>query len=363
MNYAPGRGTDTADLDFGEIRAASDAIIHDLLRNKEESVAQLGLKEHVDEIRPLLLASAGKRMRAVFCLWAWRGAGARGPRADVDIAAAALELNHSAFLIHDDILDRSELRRGQPTTYRRFAARHIERGWQGSSHEFGDGVALTLGDLCFAWAGELISQCTRGERLGPVLEVYHRMYVDALYGQILELQIQADRDFDPSRCLTVAAYKAGRYMLAPPLMIGGALAGADEAVQTAYERFGTALGEAYQLRDDLLGVFGDPAVTGKPNTDDLWEGKPTVLFATALQAAAPSQRDKLLSLYGDRNLDADAADELRDLLQETQAPAAVEEMIRSRAEEAVRALEAAPITSEARTALLALAERALFRTR
>ncbi|MFF4696451.1 polyprenyl synthetase family protein [Streptomyces chattanoogensis] len=347
------------------IREATDHLISDLLARERPRLHALGLSEHEEALRAFLLNAGGKRMRALFCYWGWRGASGNN-RTGLDMvhmAAAALELNHSAFLIHDDILDRSELRRGQPTLYRRFANHHAAQKGYGPSAAFGDAVALNLGDIAFAWAAELIDRCTT---IGPAQrpsDVYHRMNADACYGQTLELQIQADREYVPGRCLTVATYKAARYMLTPPLQIGAALAGADDAVHAAYDAFGTALGEAYQLRDDLLGVFGNPGVTGKANLDDLREGKPTVLFATALETSSLAQRVKLLSLYGRRDLDEAAADDLRALLQDTQAAAAVEEMIRDRSQEAARALKTAPITDEAKAALETLAAHALFRTR
>ncbi|MFJ9854879.1 polyprenyl synthetase family protein [Streptomyces sp. NPDC101150] len=363
MGRAADQGASTVDLGLEEIRTASDAVLEDLLNREAGTLRELGLVKHLDAIRPLLLSAQGKRMRAMFCFWGWRGAGANGSRRNVEIAATALELQHSAFLIHDDMIDRSKLRRGQPTVYRRMADHHAGQGWHGSSTGFGDATALTLGDLCFAWASELIEGCTHGERLTHVLAVYHRMYADAAYGQLLDAQVQADRAFLPQRCLAAARFKAARYMVAPPLQIGAALAGADPAVREAYGKFGAALGEAYQLRDDVLGVFGNPAETGKPNLDDLREGKPTFLFATALQRADRGQRERLLNLYGDRDLDDDSAGELRSLIQDTKAHDVVESVIRARAGEAEHILKTAPITSDARTALALLANRALFRTR
>ena len=360
-----GSGADAAtgvDPRLSTIRSETDALIANVLDREQPHLRDLGLADHLDTLRPLLL-SGGKRMRAVFCHWGWRGAGGRGPGEDVVAAGAALEINHSAFLIHDDILDRSDTRRGQPALHRSLATHHARHAWHGEAASFGDATALTLGDLCFAWADELISQCTTADRQRAVVELYHRMYVDAVYGQVLELQIQADRDYQPERCLRVATYKAARYMLTPPLRIGAVLAGAGEDLHRAYAAFGTALGEAYQLRDDLLGVFGDPAVTGKPNLDDLREGKPTVLFATALQRATASQRQELLAAYGRQDIDPATADRLRVLLRDTGAPDVVEDMIHARSRQATEALAAAPLTSEARDVLEHLAARALFRTR
>jgi geranylgeranyl diphosphate synthase, type I len=344
------------------VRAATDQLITGMLDHEAPRLRQVGLTEHVQTLREFLL-SGGKRMRALFCYWGWLGAGGSDDLDALYAAAAALEVNHSAFLIHDDIIDRSRLRRGQMAVHHRFASQHAGRGWHGASVGFGDSVAITLGDLCFDWARRLLTSHTPGNRLAAVTSVYDRMQSDTCYGQMLEVQIQADRDYRIDRCQAVVVHKAARYMVTPPLLIGAALAGADQATCSAYEAFGDALGEAYQLRDDLLGVFGEPQTTGKPNLDDLREGKPTVLFATALHKATAAQYDRMLALYGQEGLDQTGADELRALLKDTDAADTVKEMIQHHSRRATSALAQAPIRSEGRRALETLARHALFRDR
>jgi geranylgeranyl diphosphate synthase, type I len=343
-------------------RAEVDALIAMVLAREEPYLCEVGLTEQMSALRSLLL-TGGKRMRAVCCYWGWRGAGGGDEEEDIRTAATALELNFFALLLHDDILDHSDTRRGQPTLHRQLATEHTRHGWAGDSDAFGDALALVLGDACLSMADELIGHCATGERLRTVLDLYHRMYRDTAYGVALEMQIQADRDFDLERCLRVLTYKAARYMFAPPLRIGATLAGAPAGIHRAYATFGATLGEAYQLRDDLLGVFGDPAVTGKPNLDDLREGKPTVLFATALQQATDHQRRDLLASYGRGDLDHQDAEQVRILIRETGAVQAVEDMIGQRSRHAAQALDSAPITDQVRDGLTRLATRALFRTR
>ncbi|WP_172388183.1 polyprenyl synthetase family protein [Streptomyces sp. MNP-20] len=333
------------------VRAETDRIIGAVLAEAQPLMRDLGLLSQLDGVRSMLLGG-GKRMRALFCYWGCQGAGGARMQDELFTAAAALEINHTAFLIHDDIIDCSDMRRGQPSLHRRMAS---------GSDAFGRATALTLGDLCFAWADNLISRCTAGRHLNAVTRIYHTMYAEAVLGQALELQIQADHDFLVDRCRKVTFYKAARYMLMPPLLIGATLADATEDVHRAYTVFGTALGAAYQLRDDLLGVFGDPATTGKPNLDDLREGKPTVLFAMALNQASKQSRRILLASYGRTDIDEDTAQELRVLLKETGAVDAVEQQINTLSAQAAQALTVAPVTETARYVLGQLADGALFR--
>ncbi|MGK5544267.1 polyprenyl synthetase family protein [Streptomyces sp. URMC 127] len=345
------------------VRAATSRLVGSLVTGETERLDRLGLTEHSATLRSFLLGGRGKHMRALFCYWGWRGGEGKGPREAVEAVAAALELNHAAFLIHDDIIDRSDTRRGRPSVHHRFATQHAAHSWCGTSAAFGDGMALTLGDLCFDWARGLMAQHTPTGHLPVVMDIYHRMVTDACYGQLLEAQIQADRGYEVDRCRAVVMHKAARYMVAPSLSVGAALASADREVRNFYWEFGMALGEAYQLRDDLLGMFGDPEVTGKSNLDDHRDGKPTVLFATALAQASAAQRARLLALYGCRDLDSAGADELRALLQETGAAENIETAICSLSRQASRALEAAAVSTEVKSALGRLAAYALFRDR
>ncbi|MFJ9969630.1 polyprenyl synthetase family protein [Streptomyces sp. NPDC090621] len=348
------------DDDWGEVRSEIDRLLSDLVDREAESFRRLGLEELPHPVRQHL--QGGKRTRALFCYWGWRCAGGQRNAGPATAAGAAMEANHSAFLIHDDIVDRSALRRGRPALYRHFTGVHTENGWFGSANAYGDGAALLLGDIVFAWAGELIAQAATGDTAARVRAAYDRMQQDTGYGQLLEARIQADREFSVERCRTVVLYKAVRYMVTPSLLIGAALAEAPPELTGAYEVFGDALGEAYQMRDDLLGAFGNPLVTGKPNLDDLREGKPTVLFATALEHADLATRTLLLGLYGRPDLDEKDADAIRLILRESGAVEEVEASIASLRDRAERALHEAPLTDMARQRLISLADRAVFRT-
>ena len=290
---------------------------------------------------------AGKRVRPAFAYWGWRGAG----RADDDAmvaAAASLELLHGCALMHDDVMDDSETRRGRPALHRQFARVHGDG--------FGRAAAILLGDLALSWSFGMLRGCGLGPaELDRGMPVYDQMCTEVTCGQYLDVLAQAQRASSVDTALEVIRLKTAKYTVERPLHLGGALAGAPPALIAAYSRYGLPVGEAFQLRDDLLGVYGDPAVTGKPAGDDLREGKRTVLIALAADRADAAGRATLDRLVGDPTLDATGVTELRDLIAATGAVAEVERMIADRVTAGVAALAEAPIDPAAATALADLA--------
>src|SRR5215470_19388519 len=308
------------------------------------------------------LLAGGKRLRPAFCYWGWRGAG--GPDCpEIINAAAALELLHASALVHDDLMDASDTRRGQPSVHRRFAARHSAGGWRGSADWFGTGTAILIGDLLLGWADQLFhasglpqAALRRGQ---PVLDA---MRTEVVAGQYLDLLGQSDSDGTVGSALRVVRYKSAKYTVERPLQLGVALAGPDERAAAALSRYGIPLGVAFQLRDDVLGVFGDPEQTGKPAGDDVREGKRTVLVALARERSSPAQRDLLDRRVGDRLLGEAGVQEVRAILTGTGALAECEAMIGSSVAEALAALEDAPIAAAAKGALAELAVAATARS-
>jgi len=337
-----------------------------------------GLAPGLDAISDLL--AGGKRLRPAFCYWGWRaaGGGAAGARYDhaepdgaadeeehILTAAAALELLHAGALVHDDVMDGSATRRGQPAVHRRFAAQHAAGGWRGSADSFGAGAAILLGDLLLGWSGELLrasglpaAALRRGQ---PVLDA---MRTEMIAGQYLDLLGQAAGTGTVASALRVVRYKSAKYTVEGPLLLGAALAGAagtESQLAAACSAYGIPLGVAFQLRDDVLGVFGDPAETGKPVTDDLREGKRTVLVALAADRADTAQASVLNRHLGDPRLGEAAAAQVRGVLTDTGALAECERMIRGSVREALAALADAPFTDGAKTALAELAATAVDR--
>jgi len=301
------------------------------------------------------LLAGGKRLRPAFCYWGWRGAGARDHPSIVS-AAACLELFHAAALVHDDLMDGSDTRRGMPAAHRRFAAEHAGAGWHGDAERFGGAAALLLGDLCLAWSDELLHASGLSERaLRRGRPVFDRMRTELMGGQYLDMLEQAAGGLHPAgqpeRARRVIRYKSAKYSVEHPLFLGGTLAGAGPQVLASYSDYGLALGEAFQLRDDVLGVFGDPAQTGKPAGDDLREGKRTLLIAYALERASPAQVATVERLLGDRHLDGAGLDALREIMVATGALERVEILVADLVARSTRALDTADIAAEARTGL------------
>ena len=245
------------------------------------------------------IVNGGKRVRPTFA-WAGiraalEGGGGSSPDAGIDQAAilnalSAFEFIQACALIHDDIIDRSDTRRGFPTAHRTFESKHRERDWLGSSEHYGISQAILIGDLAFAWADDLYNGSgLPAAALQRARPAWRAMRTEVIAGQILDIALEANGSEDVADSFAVIKYKTASYTVARPLHIGAALAGANEQTQTMLRNVGQDIGEAFQLRDDQLGVFGDPEVTGKPSGDDLRTGKRTTLINEALQRGDESQ--------------------------------------------------------------------------
>lgn len=304
----------------------------------------------------------GKRLRPAFAYWGYRGAG--GTDSDELVATvSALEFVQASALIHDDVMDSSDTRRGEPAVHRRFASYHRSQRWHGDPERFGTAAAILLGDLCLVWSDELLH--TGGlppATLARGRPVFDQMRTEVTLGQYLDVRTQATGEATVEQALKVARLKSGRYTVERPLQMGAALAGAAPAVAAVYSGYGLPLGEAFQLRDDVLGLFGDPAMTGKPAGDDLREGKRTYLVAAALEAAGRADRERLAARLGDPRLDDAGVAELRRIITGTGALARTERRIAELTVTAVAALTAAPLEREAAEALTALATAATSRS-
>jgi geranylgeranyl diphosphate synthase type I len=314
------------------------------------------------------LMRGGKRLRPAFCYWGWRGAGADDGDAIVT-AAAALELFQAAALIHDDLMDGSDSRRGMPAVHRRFSGLHRGQGWRGDGERFGLAGAVLAGDMCLVWTDEIFAASGLPvERLEAARPLFNRMRTELLGGQYLDVLGQSlpeadDPAADVERARHVIRFKSAKYTVEHPLLIGATLAGADEELLATYSAYGLPLGEAFQLRDDVLGVFGDPDETGKPAGDDLREGKRTVLVTTALQHANAAQADVVRRLLGDPRLDAEGVAVLRGVIQDTGALDAVERLIEDLAARSQKALAEGPVAEPARSVLERLVVAATARAR
>ncbi|MFG2455568.1 polyprenyl synthetase family protein [Streptomyces sp. NPDC048523] len=299
----------------------------------------------------------GKRLRAAFCYWGWRAVGQ--PDSDALVrAAASMELVHAAAVVHDDLIDDSPLRHGRPTTH---VALRGALGARPDADAAARSLAMLVGDLLMALAGQLFA--TSGVpaaylvRARPLWAVMAR---ELIAGECLEI-LRTGAGPDTEAALKVIRYKTAKYTVEQPLLIGGALAGAGMRLREGYSAYGLPLGEAFQLRDDLLGLFGDPELTGKANADDVRGRRPTALLAETWRLADDAERAVLHSLLGRNDLDGEGLDAVRAVMRRLKAPDRIEHMIRARVQEALGALHELDLPAPAAHGLSALAHSAAVR--
>ncbi|AYA26857.1 geranylgeranyl diphosphate synthase, type I [Rhodococcus rhodochrous J3] len=315
-----------------------------------------GYRQAVDTLEAFVLRG-GKRVRPRFAWTGWLGAGGdpTGPDAAAVLqACSALELVQAAALVHDDIIDASTTRRGFPTVHVEFTEQHRSAGWHGRSEQFGESVAILLGDLALVWADDMLhSAGLDPATVARVVPAWAAMRTEVLGGQYLDIANEVAADESVEAATRVNRFKTAAYTIERPLHIGAALAGADDDLIDAYRRFGTDIGLAFQLRDDLLGVFGDPEITGKPSGDDLRSGKRTVLYALALEtadASDPAAAELLRTSIGTDLSDAQV-EQLRSLLVDLGAVARIEDRITELTDSAFEALESSGATEEGKALL------------
>ena len=379
---------------LGRVRGHVDRALAGFLRNQREVLRSAGaeLVPVIDAVTALL--EGGKRLRSAFCYWGWRGAGG-DDCPEIFSCAAALELLHAGALVHDDLMDASDTRRGRPSVHRQFERRHAGHGWRGSPAAFGTAAAILTGDLLLCWTDAMFHASGMPadvlQRGRPVLDL---MRTEVFAGQYLDVLGQAAGVGTVLEALRVVEYKTAKYTIERPLHLGAALAGAPVAstperdwaegsgdgrapaaagqrdaartapsagVAAAYSAYGLPLGVAFQLRDDVLGVFGDPGQTGKPAGDDLREGKRTVLLAIARARANAAQSAVLDRYLGDPFLGEAGTAAVREVIIDTGALAECEAMIERHVSAALAALARAPLTGEAKRALSELAVAATDR--
>lgn len=310
----------------------------------------------------------GKRLRPAFAYWGWRSVAERPENLldpDVLRLCSALELLHACALVHDDVIDASATRRGLPTVHRLFTERHRSHGWHGSAEQFGISSAILLGDLALVWADDVVATADLPpDAAARVRRVWSAIRTEVLGGQYLDIFAEASGADSVASALTVNIYKTASYTITRPLQMGAAAAADRPDVQAAFHEFGTDLGVAFQLRDDVLGVFGDPAVTGKPSGDDLRAGKRTVLLAEAVELAekADPVAAKLLRTSIGSTLTDTQVKELCQVIESVGALAAVEDRISELTRRALATLNAADIDDQAKAGLSELTRLAANRT-
>jgi geranylgeranyl diphosphate synthase type I len=297
----------------------------------------------------------GKFLRPRFCFWGYAATTEQSPDSQLESACAALELLHTFALIHDDVMDDSSTRRGRPSLHTQITQQHRQHGWGGDPRQYGVATAVLVGDLAFAMANRLASALNPAAR-----QVWSRLVTELTAGQFLDLAGTARRDRSETTALKISRLKSGRYTVTGPLRLGAALDGTAELAPDL-ERYGDLVGEAFQLRDDLLGVFGDTERTGKPVGEDLREGKPTLLLAIGSRSEDRAVR-RLLTRVGSPTLtDADVR-QMADALDACGARAYVERRILDNVRSAELQLRRVKLTAGASEALTRLADHATERS-
>ena len=307
----------------------------------------------IESLEGLLVG--GKRLRPAFAYWGFLAAGGQDTD-EVLRACASLEFLQACALIHDDVMDASDTRRGKPAIHKQFETRHAVNMWKGSAKLFGEGAAILVGDLALSWADEmLLTSGLANDQLLRAKTIYDIMRTELMSGQYLDLLEQVRGEITHERAETVIRFKSAKYTIERPLHLGAAIAGGTPALTKILSDYGLALGEAFQLRDDLLGVFGDSSITGKPTGDDLREGKQTMLIAFANGNASATDKKYLFDHLGNPALTSEEISKLQSVLISCGAQDFVENRITSYLDVALESLDALSENPDAKAALVELA--------
>ncbi|WP_262388052.1 polyprenyl synthetase family protein [Streptomyces parvus] len=335
------------------VECALDRYLEQRLSEAEELDPQFA-RDVAERVQSFALRG-GKRLRAQFAWWGWRAGGGDATGTGVQSTlrlGAALELIQTCALIHDDVMDGSSVRRGAPSLHVDFATDHLRSGLRGDHVAYGQASAILAGDLALAWADDLVAEIEAGAPTRQrILGLWRSMRAEMVAGQYLDMHAQADASSSEERALRIALLKTSLYTVERPLALGAALAGADGRTISALRSAGRSAGIAFQLRDDLLGVFGDPSATGKPSGEDIRSGKLTYLTATARSLSARSgdtaSQQALSEAIGNPDLSEADLHRLRDILKRTGAQdmteAEIDRLLAHSEEELVRLSLPSPV--------------------
>lgn len=335
------------------IAARVDTVLDDTIRValSKWTAIDHDLADVFDEIRSLVLGG-GKRLRPQFCHWGWVAAGGDNTSSTPDTVGAAIELLHVCALFHDDVIDDAASRRGKQTTHVRKAQEHQAQALAGESRRFGEGVAILIGDITYVMSDMLADSLSPAARL-----LWHELRMEMNIGQYLDTLGSARRERSIEKTERVCRYKSAKYTIERPLHIGAVSANQSRGNELLpmLSAYGLPLGDAFQMRDDILGAFGNSDITGKPVGGDFREGKPTPLLARAYAAASPSQKE-VLDTVGAASLDDAGVERIQSVVIETGALAEMETHIAALHEQATTALVASQLAGDSYRELLQLAD-------
>lgn len=309
------------------------------------------------------LLERGKRLRPLFAYAGFIAAGGTAEKSTLK-AIASLELLQACALIHDDLMDASDTRRGKPSIHRHFESIHVQDQLEGFAPQYGLSAAVLLGDLALVWSDQMLNSAGLNyEQYVRTISYYNEMRVELMAGQFLDIHEQTQKSSSVDRSMKIARFKSGKYTIERPLHLGAAMANPiDKKTMDALSECGLPLGEAFQLRDDLLGVYGDASVTGKPASDDLREGKKTVLIALSRENQSPSQAQSFEKYFGSPDLDSEGITCLQQIILDTGAKDKLEKMIEELTETSLAAIDSPRFTEEGQQLLRELAHIATKRS-
>jgi geranylgeranyl diphosphate synthase, type I len=343
--------TPIAPLSLAGIAQRVEVRLREVIAAEEQRWGALDpvLIDPFDAIRTLVL-SGGKRLRPSFCHWGYVGAGGDPDDQRLIDAGAALELLHAFALFHDDVMDGSATRRGEATVHTVHEQRH-GGNWAGEARRYGEGVAILVGDLTFVYADQLMHGA-----IGPAWDIWNELRIELNIGQYLDIVGSAHRERRWDKARQICRYKSGKYTIERPLHLGAMLAAPQrrEELLPQLSAYGLPLGDAFQMRDDVLGVFGETAVTGKPVADDLREGKPTPLLALACAAATPAQM-QILDRVGATDLTEHDIAQMQQVIVDSGALTQLEQTITELTDQALGSLHGMNLSPVARRELEQLA--------
>ena len=365
--HGAGRGTSTPSFESipGDVRGALDAF----LASRHSDIAAIG-QPVVDAVSYLesFVLDGGKRIRPLYAWAGFVGAGgldkAEEAPAAMLRAASSLEFIQACALIHDDIVDASDSRRGNPTVHRSLEKLHRDHNWRGDSARYGESAAILAGDMALVWAEDMFTDSgLSAAALQRARPPWRGMRTEVIGGQLLDINLEATNSESIELAENVNRFKTAAYTIERPLHLGAAIAGATNKLIAAFRGYGRDIGIAFQLRDDELGVFGDPKVTGKPAGDDLREGKRTVLLALALRhadAADPTAAATLRRLVGQTD-DPDDIARMAQIIADSGAREQLEERITRLTASGLQHLQAANVAPEVTEMLERLAHKSTAR--
>ncbi len=283
------------------------------VKKKEAAVISPEYTDLVQYLSEYILAG-GKRIRPFLAYMGYKVSGGNNNEKIMRLGMA-LEIFHSFALIHDDIIDFSNLRRNKPTFHIMLQEWHQSKNWRGSSSDFGLGLAVLAGDILSTWSNELVFNLNNRR----VFKLYQEMKNEIMIGQAEDIFLSEVKNIsDKDRIVSVMMRKTSDYTAQKPLILGATLAGARNSQQEFYKNLSVPLGLAFQLKDDVLGMFGKRREIGKPTDSDIKEGKITLLIYYALKSGKIS-RDYLLKLLGNKKVTREQIVEFKNIIKRSGA--------------------------------------------